>query len=178
MEVLSPQKLPQAEFPAQVNKPEYVELKEDREAVKVSKFEAFRSPRNQLPKPKVIQVAKQEPLTRVIVQPKLEKFDYQFNSKKIDVVPKTEEKKSLAQRNIEAKVAHAMIELKEEPVAMVKEPVKEKTVALAKEPVKEKKIEQEAFTSVVEIEKPKITQRRKSTGFVSYERPKSTIVPI
>ena len=50
---------------------------------------------------------------------------------------------------------------------------------MAKEPVKEMKIEPaEVFSSVVEIEKPKITQRRKSTGFVSYERPKSGIIPI
>ena len=90
MEAPLPQKPLQAEVAAQASKPEYVEPTEAREAVKVSKFEAVRSPRKLLPQPKVIQVVKQEPLTRVIVQPKLEKFDYQFISKKVDV-PKAAE---------------------------------------------------------------------------------------
>ena len=98
------------------------------------------------PKAKVIQVVKQEPLTSVIVQPTIERYDYKFIAKKA-VINKVEPKSVLAQRNSEAKVAYAKIELREEPVA----------AAAVIEPVKEKKIEPEAFTPVVEIEKPKIT---------------------
>jgi hypothetical protein len=71
VEAQSPQKPPQAEVPAQPKKQEPIEAKEDKEAViiKVSKFEEHRSPRALMaplvvmPKPKVIQVAKQEPIT-------------------------------------------------------------------------------------------------------------------
>ena len=103
MEAQSPQKLPQPEVPAQPKKPEPVEAKEDKEAVivKVSKFEEHRSPRALIapvvvvPKPKVIQVAKQEPITQVIIQPKLEKFDYKFIGRKV-VINKLEPKSVLA----------------------------------------------------------------------------------
>ena len=103
MEAQSPQKLPQPEVPALPKKPEPVEAKQDKEAVivKVSKFEEHRSPRALMspvvvmPKPKVIQVAKQEPITQVIIQPKLEKFDYKFIGKKV-VINKLEPKSVLA----------------------------------------------------------------------------------
>ena len=63
---------------AQPKKPEYVETKEDKEAVKVSKFEEHRSTKPRVPTPKVIQVVQQEPITKVIDQPKMERFDYKY----------------------------------------------------------------------------------------------------
>jgi len=126
MEAHSPQKQPQPEVTAQPKKAEYAETKEDREVKDIKplpKFDEQRNTQTQAPKPQVIQVVQQEPITKVITQPKLEKFDYKFITKKA-VPNKVEPRSLLAQRNSEAKVAYAQIELREEPVAAYEEKVK------------------------------------------------------
>lgn len=66
-----------------------------------------------------------EPISKVITQPKLEKFDYKYISKKATLNKVEQLPKSLiAHRNSEAKVTYAKIELKDEPLAKYQEKVK------------------------------------------------------
>lgn len=148
VEAASPQKQPQPEVVAPLpKKAEYVET--DNELVRISKFDENKAVQAPGPKAQVIQVVKQEPITKVITQPKMEKFDYKYigsSSAKKAVVNKAAEppRALLAQRNSEAKVAVAKIELREEPTAALKQ-------------VEEKNEEEGALGSVIEIEKTRIT---------------------
>lgn len=76
---------------------------------------------------------------------------------------KVEPRLLLAQRSSEAKVALAEIELKKKPVATYGEEAENEKA-------------EEAYKLVTEIDKPKLTRRRKSMS--GYEKPKSTTIPM